>query len=405
MNILFVHPNFPGQFLHLARYFGRQGTHRVYFLTKNTHGNRLENVTIGVYKASREATKEIHPYVKLMEEAVLDGQAVARAMVNLRDKQNFVPDVIVAHTGWGGILYAKDVYPEVPLVGYFEWYYRTYGSDVCYWPSDVVSDNTKLRIRTMNAHHLLSLEQCDVRLTPTQWQRQQFPVHYQEGMHVIHEGVDLEFCTPDHGKKLVLPEKKLDLSGAKEIITYVSRGFEPYRGFPQFMEALRILLPKRPDCHVVMVGQDGTFYGPSPAPDKTWHQLEEEKGGYDKSRVHFVGHCDRGSYRTILQASTVHVYLTRPFVLSWSMLEAMAFECCLVASKTPPVEEAVEDGKDALLVNFLSPEHIAMRIEEALDDPELRRRLGKAARQTILDRYDARECVRRQVNMIYGAMK
>ncbi|MBQ7479710.1 MAG: glycosyltransferase [Selenomonadaceae bacterium] len=404
MNILFLHPNFPGQFLHLARYFARDEAHRVFFLTKETNGSSLRNVNLGIYKPAREATKGIHPYVKIMEEAVLDGQATAKAMADLRQKMDFVPDVIISHTGWGSTLYAKDIYPDVPLIGYFEWYYHTYGSDVVYWPSDKVTDDMRLRIRTLNAHHLLNLEECDVRFTPTEWQRKQFPARYQEGMQVIHEGVDTEYYRPEPGKKLVLPQKKLDLSGAKEIITYVSRGFEPYRGFPQFMDAIRMVLKQRPECHVVLVGSDKNCYGPMPA-GTTWRKMEEEKGGYDRSRVHFLGHCEMEVYRAVLQASTVHVYLTRPFVLSWSMLESMACGCCLVASSTPPVEEAVEDGKDGLLAHFLHPEHIALRINEALDNPGLRERLGRAARQTILERYDTRDCLRRQVNMIYGALK
>ncbi len=405
MNILFLHPNYPAQFLHLAQYFANHGNHRVFFLTKETNGNRIRNVNIAIYKPMVDVTKNPHPYAKALEEAVVDGQAVARMLVALRNHSNFKPDVIVAHTGWGSTLYVKDIYPDVPVVGYFEWYYHSLNSDVCWWPDETVSDDSKMRIRTLNAHHLLNLQVCDVRYTPTQWQKQQFPACYQEGMKVIHEGVDTDFCQPRHGTKMVLPAQKLDLSEAEEIVTYVSRGFEPYRGFDRFMDAIRILLEKRPKCHVVLVGSDRTCYGAQAENGKTWKQIEEEKGGYDKERVHFVGHLDRNSYRTVMQASNVHVYLTRPFVLSWSMVEAMAFGCCLVASKTPPVEEAVTDGVNGLLANFRSPEHIAFRIGEALDDPELRERLGKAARQTALERYDTRDRLREQINMIYGAMK
>lgn len=405
MNILFIHPNYPAQFLHLAQYFANHGNHKVFFLTKDTNGNRLKNINIAIYKPMRGVGPDVHPYVKPLEEAVLDGQAVARTLAALKKHTKFIPDVIVAHTGWGSTLYVKDVYPDVPVVGYFEWYYHSIGSDVVWWPDDVISDDSKLRIRTLNAHHLLNLQVCDVRYTPTQWQKKQFPACYQEGMKVIHEGVDTQFCQPDRYKKLVLPAKNLDLSETKEIVTYVSRGFEPYRGFDKFMDAIRILLEKRPECHVVLVGNDRTCYGAQPEGGKTWKQIEEEKGGYDKERVHFVGHLDRESYRTVMQASDVHVYLTRPFVLSWSMVESMAFGCCLVASKTPPVEEVVTDGENGLLVNFRSPEHIAFRIGEALDDPELRKRLGEAARRTAREKYDTQDRLREQINMIYGAMK
>ena len=405
MNILFIHPNFPGQYLHLAQYFARSGEHKIFFLTKQTNGNKLVNVNLAVYKNAREGTKGIHPYAKYLEDAVLDGQAVARALVEMKEKVHFVPDVVIGHTGWGSMLYVKDIYPDVPLIGYFEWHYRVYGSDVCYWKNEQINEDGKLRIRTQNAHHLVNLTTCDVCYTPTQWQKKQFPPEFQSKLRVLHEGVDTEFCQPRPGARLVLPGQKLDLSGVKEIVTYVSRGFEPYRGFPQFMAAVRLLLRRRPKCHVVLVGADKNCYGPAPAPDKTWKQVEVEKGGYDKSRVHFVGHLQRDDYRTVLQASTVHVYLTRPFVLSWSMLESMSFGNCLVASATPPVEEVVEDGVNGLLVNFRSPEHIVNRIEEAFDDEDLRKRLGRAARETVLARYDRRDCVRRQIDMIYQAMK
>lgn len=406
MNIMFLHPNFPAQYQHLARYFAHNGNHKVMFVTKNTNGNRMQNVNVAVYKPTREVTKGIHPYVTYLEEAVLDGQAVVRAMFELRQKYQYVPDVIIGHTGWGSTLYAKDVYPDVPLIGYFEWFYRAYGSDVGYWKDEKVSDDDRLRIRTQGAHHLLNLEACDVRYCPTEWQRQQFPERYQADMQVAHEGIDTSFYHPDSQTKLVLPQLKLDLSDAEEIVTYVSRGFEPYRGFPQFMEAVRILMKRRPKCHVVLVGNlDQTFYGAPPSKDKSWRQVELEKGGFDLKRLHFTGRLDYGSYLKVLQASTVHVYLTRPFVLSWSMLESMASGVCLVASATPPVEEVVTEGVNGLLANFRSPEHIESRIEEALEDRELRERLSRAARETVMERYDLKDCLRRQVNMIYAAMK
>ena len=411
MNILFLHPNFPGQFLHLAHYFAAMGGNHVLFLTKETNGNRLRGVDVATYKPSREPHEDTHHYIKPMEEAVLDGQAVVRALLSLRDQHKFVPDAIVGHTGWGSTLYCKDIYPDVPLLGYFEWYYRATGSDVVYFPNEHMTNiDAYFRIRTRNAHHLLNLAACDVRFTPTEWQKAQFPKEYQQDMHVIHEGIDTNFCRPVSEARLVLPKtderEALDLSQCKEILTYVSRGFEPYRGYPQFMEAVSILLKRRPNLHVVLVGMDRTCYG-TEAPDgvKSWVKYVDAHVKYDKKRVHFVGHLGREAYQKVMQASTVHVYLTRPFILSWSMMEAMSFGCAIVGSKTPPVEEVVEDGKNGLLANFRSPQHIAQRVEELLDDEELRKRLGRAARETILNRYDAKDCVRKQADMIFGAIK
>ena len=362
-------------------------------------------MNVGLYQPARKLTPGVHPYVRTMEEAVLDGQATARAMVQLKEKMKFVPDVIMGHTGWGSMLYAKDIFPDVPMIGYFEWYYHAFGSDVGYWKGEKVDYDSRMRIRTLNALHLLNLSHCDVRYTPTEWQKKQFPPEFQASLQVAHEGIDTDFCCPKPGAGLVLPKLKLDLSGAEEIVTYVSRGLEPYRGFPQFMAALRILMKRRPKCHVVIVGRDRICYGGALPEGQTWKKIELAKGGLDMSRIHFTDLLTRGEFVQVMQASAVHVYLTRPFVLSWSMLEAMSAGCCLVASATPPVEEVVEDGVNGLLVNFRSPKHIAMRIEEALENPELRARLGKAARETVLARYNLKDCLRRQMNMIYGAMK
>lgn len=407
MNILFLHPNFPGQFLQLARYLGATGRHKVMYLSKDQNGSQLPGVSVAMHKKPRPVTEGIHPYLRLCEDAVLEGQEIVRGLDSLKRQVGFVPDVIMGHTGWGSTLYMKDMYPNVPLIGYFEWYYNSIGGDVGYWPDEQVTIDDKCRIRTTNLHHLLNLQACDVRYAPTKWQRSQFPKEYQDSMKIIHEGVETDYYRPLPGKKFVLDNEnvKLDLSDCKELVTYLSRGFEPYRGFPQFMDALRILLQRRPNCHVVIAGTDRSCYGPQYSKDKTWKQLEEEKGGYDKNRVHFVGHLKRDEYLMLLQASTVHVYLTRPFILSWSCLESLGAGCCLVASATPPVEEFVQDGVNGLLVNFKRPEHIAYRIEEALDNPELRERLGKAARESILETVDLKDCIRKEIDMIYGAMK
>lgn len=407
MNILFLHPNFPAQFWHLSKAFAQMGN-KVVYLTMKTNGNHLQGVTTAIYKRPREITKGIHEFLQPTEEAVLDGMAVADAMIQLRKNHHFVPDVIIGHTGWGSTLYCKDVYPDVPLIGYFEWYYKAYGSDAAYFPEDKMTLPEAARIRTRNAHHLVNLETCDVLFTPTEWQRAQFPAFYRKDMKVIHEGIDTAFCQPNPSTKLILPKRDqheaLDLSNCKEILTYVSRGLEPYRGYPQFIQAVSILLKRRPNLHVVVVGTDTSCYGAAPK-DTTWKKYMDTRVQYDKSRVHFVGHLNRADYQTVLQSSTVHVYLTRPFILSWSCLEAMSFGCAMVGSKTPPVEEVITEGENGLLANFRSPQHIAMRVEELLDHPELRKRLGEAARRTVLERYDMRDCVRKQVNMVYEALK
>lgn len=406
MNILVLHPAFPGQFLYLAPYLGKNPENKVVFLAKdNTIGVNLSGVGLALYKAPRAVRKDCHPYLQPTEEAVLTGQQVARSLGSLK-KKGFVPDVMIGHTGWGSLLYAKDIYPDVPLLGYFEWYYHAVHSDSYWWPDEIPSVDMKLRIRTKNAHHLLSLEACDAGYVPTRWQYDQFPEEFRYKLSVVHDGIDTNFCRPAAKRPgIELEDVKLNLPAGTEIITYVSRGFEEFRGFPQFMDAIREVLARRPLCHVVLMGQDRICYGSKLAGDMTYQQQEEQKGGYDTERVHFIGSRNRGDYRKVLQASSVHVYLTRPFVLSWSLLEAMSFGLPLVASKTPPVEEVVEDGVNGLLAEFRSPHHIARRIEELLDDRELAARLGKAARETILERYELTRCLHQQEDMLYRLVK
>lgn len=405
MNILILHPAFPGQFLYLAEYLAKNPENKVVFLAKeNTIGVNLQGVALALYKEPRKVSEHTHKYLRPAEEAVLQGQQVVRSLYSLK-KKGFVPDVAIGHTGWGSLLYFKDVYPDVPVLGYFEWYYHALHADSYWWPDEQPDIDTAMSIRTKNAHHLLSLEACDAGYVPTQWQYEQFPEEFRYKLSVVHDGIETNYCSPSpEPVGLVLEDAGLDLPAGTEIITYVSRGFEVFRGFPYFMDAMRIVLEHRPQAHVVLVGDDRVCYG-NKLKDTTYKTEEEKKGGYDTSRMHFVGPRNRGDYRKILRASSVHVYLTRPFVLSWSMLEAMSFALPLVASKTPPVEEVVTDGENGLLAEFRSPHHIARRVEELLDDRALAERLGKAARETILERYELTSCLRRQEDMLYRLLK
>ncbi len=411
LNILLLHPSFPAQWSHLAPYLARNPENTVLFASKeNSINSQLPGVTLALYAKPTEAeTKYIEGCGPLRPaaEAVIEGQAVVRAMQWLAKERNFKPDVIIAHTGWGSTLYCKDLYPKVPIIGYFEWYYLADDSDCYWWPDEIPQMNNRISIRTRNAHHLLNLELCEAGLTPTKWQYSQFPEEYKPKLHIIHEGIDTQFCSPDpSGKRpgLVLDDIQLNLPEGTEIITYVSRGFEIYRGFPYFMDAIRLVLQRRPKAHVIVVGKDRICYG-AQLKDTTYLKEEEKKGGYDTERVHFVGLRNRGDFRKILRSSSCHIYLTRPFVLSWSFLEAMSFGCPIVGSKTPPVQEVMEDEVNGKLAEFRSPYHIARKIEEMLDDPERARQLGQRARETILERFELGKCLRAQEDLMYSLVR
>ncbi len=386
MRILFLHPNFPAQFRHLAATLGQDPKNKVVFGTNRKEG-QIAGVTKILYEKSRTARAETHHYVRPLENAVLEGQAVYRLAQQLKD-QNFTPDIVYGHSGWGPTLFAKDIFPRAKLLCYFEWFYNAHGSDADFDPSDPINADDEARIRIKNAPILIDLYSCDRGLSPTNWQRQQFPPEFHSKIKVHHDGVDTNYFQPQPGAKLVLPRINLDLSEVSEIVTYVARGMEPYRGFPQLIKTIAILQKKRPQCHFVIVGKNRVAYGKSLPDGKTYKDVMLEKFPLDMNRVHFTDLLPYSEYLQVLQASSVHLYLTRPFVLSWSMLEALSTGCLIVGSATPPVQEVIEDGVNGLLVDFFSPKKIANKIIQALDNPDKMVKIKTRARETILERYD-----------------
>lgn len=398
MRILFIHDNFPAQYRHVAQALARNPDHRVGFITQN-RTQELPGVTKLVFEPARQAHASTHRYARQFETAILEGQAVFRVLQELKAR-DFTPDLICAHTGWGAGMFAKDIYPDTPLLLYCEWYTRTLGGDLDFDPAHPPEINDILRYRASNAAMLLDLEACDGGLAPTHWQRSRFPEAFQPRIEVLHDGIDAGFFSPQPGEKLELPG--LDLSAAEEIVTYSARGMDAYRGFPQFVEALGLLLERRPRCHAVIVGEDRVAYGPPPPEGNSYKQWMLSKVPLDPKRVHFVGRLPYGLYRRVLRASSAHVYLTRPFVLSWSLLEAMATGCLIVASDTAPVREAIEDGVNGLLVDFFDVSRIAERIGEALGSRESLAHLRERARRTVLERYDLAELLPRHLRLLEG---
>ena len=386
MKILFLHPNFPAQFRHLATVLGQDKQNTVVYATNRAEGS-ISGVNKVVYKKSRTARPETHHYVRPLENAVLEAQGVYRVAQNLKD-QGFYPDVVYGHSGWGPTLFMKDIFSRATLLCYFEWYYNAYGSDASFDPSDPINADDEARIRTKNAPILLDLASCDRGLSPTAWQRSQFPPEFQAKIKVHHDGIDTSYFKPKPGAKLKLPRINLDLSEAEEIVTYVARGMEPYRGFPQLIEAISLLQKQRPQCHFVIVGKDRVAYGKNLPDGKSYKAAMLEKFTLDLSRVHFTDLLPYGEYLQVLQASSAHIYLTRPFVLSWSMLEALSTGCLIVASDTAPVKEVIEDNVNGLLVNFFSPQQVCDRVIEAFENPDRMATIRDRARKTILNKYD-----------------
>ena len=396
MRFLFLHSNFPAQYRHVALALTKDKNNQVVFGTKNRDTN-LPGIYKAIFEPSRNPHPATHHYVRPLESAVLHGQAVFKLIEKLK-AQGFVPDVICGHSGWGPTLFIKDAFPDTPLICYFEWFYHARGSDADFDPAEPLNIDDMARIRIKNAPILIDLYSCDRGLSPTNWQRAQFPSEFHHKISVLHDGVDTEYFKPKLGAKLVL--ENLDLSHVDELVTYVARGMEPYRGFPQFIEAIAYLQEQRPNCHVVIVGDNRVCYGKSLADGSSYKDLMLKKVPLDLSRVHFTGSLPYGQYLQVIQASSVHVYLTRPFVLSWSMLEAMSTGCLIVGSDTAPVTEIIKDGENGLLVDFFSPKKIADRIDEVLNHPTQMSEIRNQARNTIIERYALADLLPQHIQLI-----
>lgn len=415
MNILFVHQNFPGQYLHLARHLAALPGHRVVALSQRRDGD-VPGVQTIRYQPQREVAAGLHHYLKPTEAGVLNAQAVARAALELK-RAGFVPDVMLGHNGWGEIWYLKDVFPGTPLIGYFEFFYHLHGADVGFDPTEKSRFDTGPRIRTRNLGNFLGLEACDLGQCPTAWQHSRYPERYYPMLRIIHDGIDTDRVRPDPSARLRVPGAELEdgrtpdgtsgpgieICAGDEIVTYVARNLEPYRGFPSFMRSLPAILEARPKARILIVGGDEVSYGAVPGDGQTWRRkmLDELGDSLDRGRVHFFGRVAYPTFLKILQVSAVHVYLTYPFVLSWSMLEAMAAGCLVVGSRTAPVEEVIRDGDDGRLVDLFSPDEIAATVIEALADPELFAPFREKARQRIVEGYDLqRVCLPRQLDLL-----
>lgn len=367
MNVLFIHQNFPGQFRHIAAHLVRQPGVHVRAIGRE-HAPGLPGIHVHRYHPHRQVSKDIHPYARTFEEGVLHGQQVLRLLLDLKAR-GYRPDVIVAHPGWGETLYAKQAFPACKLIHFCEYYYRTDGADAGFDPEFPLSLNGVASIHSRNALHLLNLENCDAAITPTRWQHSLHPAAYRNKIEVIHEGIDTDNLGPNPEAVLRLPNGQ-NLKAGDPVVTYVARNLEPYRGFHQFMRSLPRLLAAHSTCQVVIIGGDDVSYGSKPKDAPNWRTKLLRENPIDSTRVHFLGRVDYATYRTALQISAAHIYLTYPFVLSWSLLEALATGCQVIASDTAPVREVIRHGVNGWLVSFFDGQALVDRTLEALDDSQ-----------------------------------
>jgi glycosyltransferase involved in cell wall biosynthesis len=400
MRVLFLHPNFPAHFRDLAPALAADPANEVVFATQERERS-IPGIRKVSYGRSRDVREQTHPYLQATEESVLVGQGAYRAGLKLIE-EGFVPDLVIAHSGWGQTLFLPDLFPKARFLGYFEWFYRPHGSNSDFLPDANVSIDEACRVRMRNSPILLDLVTCDWGIVSTPWQLQQFPEVFHPKLSVIHDGIDTDAFRPGPGQ--AFRTGALDLSGVDELVTYATRGLEPYRGFPAFMRAMELVLRRRPGAHVVIGGEDRAAYGSVPPGGGTWKEHLLSEVDLDPARVHFVGLLPPPQMLQLLQASAAHVYSTVPFIPSWSLFEAMSTGCLVIGSATPPVTELVVDGRNGLLFDFFDHQMLADRVCDVLADPGRFAPLRAAARALIVERFDVRAAVAAQLRLIDAVM-
>ncbi|MCS5691385.1 glycosyltransferase family 4 protein [Cyanobium sp. FGCU-6] len=404
MRILFVHQNFPGQYQHLLEALSRIGGHTLVGLGIEEPSQAMaEGVTSLRYQLSRGNTAGIHPWALEFESKVIRGEACAAAAFELK-QQGFTPDLLCAHPGWGEALFLKQIWPDCPLLCYQEFFYQNHGFDLGFDPElQGLSDwRSNARTQVKNAYLLLTLQAADWNVTPTHFQHSSFPPEWRQRISTIHDGIDTQRASPDSDPpSLTLPDGT-ELKAGDPIVTFVNRRLEPYRGCHSFLRSLPALQRQVPEARVVIVGETrGVSYGAA-CKSGEWKDvfLAEIEGRYDPSSVHFTGPLPYATFLQLLRLSACHVYLTYPFVLSWSLLEAMSCGCPVVGSATAPVEEVIVDGHNGVLVDFFSPSDIAAAVADLLRHRQRAHGLGERARETVLGRYSLERCVPRQLALM-----
>lgn len=402
MKILFIHQNFPGQYRALAPAL-QLGGHEVMSLSSRKE-SMLGSIRNVCYEIKRGNGQNVHPWLVSTETALIRGEAVAKVLRGLKG-QGWVPDVVVGHTGWGEMMFVRQVLPKARIIGFCEYWYLGAGSDVNFDPEFPSSADSGERCNSRNMHLATSLLDCDWGMAPTEWQASLFPSELRSRIKVIHDGIETDKLTPDDSAWISLKREGFVGRKGDEIVTFINRNLEPMRGYHQFMRALPEMMACRPKAHFVIVGGDKVSYGAPPAGGGGYKHifLNEVADRLDLSRVHFVSQVPYPTLVSLLRISAAHVYLTYPFVLSWSMLEAMSLGALVIGSDTPPVREAITHGKNGLLVDFFSPGQLARTVCEALERPNDYLDLRHAARQTVVERYDFRTvCLPQHLALMSG---
>ena len=389
MKILFVHQNMPGQYRELVRWLAAQGGHELVFLSQRGDV-KIPGVHTLVYKAFHTPAKDGFGLAKDWEAAAGAGFGAVQAAQKFEQEHGFRPDIILGHTGWGELSFFKDLWPDVPIIGFFEYYYSMDGGMVGFDPEQPPGPHAPYFNRARNVVPCLNREVVDLGHVPTYWQRDRFPASFHDKMYVCHDGIRADRLHANPDAQITLGRLEQPISRGDEIVTYVARNMERARGFHIMMRALPAIQAARPNARILMIGGNEASYGrESDHPGGLRGEMEAEVGQHvDWSRVHFLGRVPYADLCRIIQLSRCHIYLTMPFVLSWSLLEAMAMEATIVAADVAPVREAIRHNETGLLVDFFDPEALAAQVAEVLAQPDDFAALGARARARVMQDYD-----------------
>lgn len=389
MKLLFVHQNMPGQYRELIQWLATQGEHEIVFLTQRKKPPEFAGVRTVIYKTHHKAVEKAYGLSRNYEDAAGNGFGAAMALRKVVS-EGFDPDIVIGHIGWGEMMFFRQVLADTPMIGFFEYYYSVHGGPVGFDPADPPSDHAPFLMQGRNAVPLANIEVVDLAHSPTMWQRNRFPTSFHDKMYVCHDGIRTDNLKPNKNAEITLNRIGKPLTVKDEIVTFMARNLETTRGYHQFMRALPDIQTARPNARVLVIGGDDASYGgKSKHPGGLRGQMEDEVGHMlDWDRLHFLGQVPFDIYQNIIQISSCHIYLTMPFVLSWSFLECMAMEATIVASDVPPVREAMEHGKTGMLVDFFDPKAIAAQVIDVLERPKDYAHIGPAARAHVVEKYD-----------------
>jgi glycosyltransferase involved in cell wall biosynthesis len=408
MHVLFVHKEFPGHFGHIARYLAGHHGVECSFVYRNLPNRFQGQLPPGIDKGirliqyqSRGASRDTHYCSLHAEISMWHAQAVYETMKGF---PAIKPDVVIGHCGFGTAVFLADLYP-CPLIVHCEYFERP-GEPYLFSRREFPpSELDVLRARASNATNLVNLHTCAAGYSPTEWQRSLFPAEYQHKLVTIFDGIDRSLWQRRSVSRTIgtLPP----IPAGTRVVTYVSYGLEALRGFDIFMKVAKRICEARPDVIFIIVGADRVQYGEDvrfiQAPTFAQHVLSQDS--YDLSRFLFTGQILEEQLVQILSLSDVHIYLTMPFVLGWSLFDALACSCTVVASDTAPVREVIRHEQNGLLADFYDVDGLARLAMQVLDDPKKYRPLGQAGTRLVDEKYSLARTASKMLDLFERVVK